>query len=115
LVQARGVVGLEAGVMMLLKLDVCGFFGEVVSSQQSTYINDHQQFVLTAAATLPSEGGGPAQARRPSPVLPPIYWSRRFGRPTNLDTRCQSWTSCLPRSTWTRSSWRNSVDEIVGA
>jgi len=57
-VQATGVVGLEAGVTMALKLDVCGFFGEVVSSRQSSYINDTQQFVLTAAATLPSEGGG---------------------------------------------------------
>jgi hypothetical protein len=46
---------------MTLKLDVCGFFGEVISSRQSSYINDHQQFLLTTAATLPSEGGtGPA-------------------------------------------------------
>ena len=67
LVQARGVVGLEAGVIMLLRLDVCGFFGEVISAQQSSYINDHQQFVLTATATLPAEGGGGS----PGTPLPP--------------------------------------------
>lgn len=67
LVQARGVVGLEAGVTMLLKLEVCGFLGQVVSSQQSTYINDHQQFVLTAAAALPSEGGGTSPGTPPFP------------------------------------------------
>jgi hypothetical protein len=58
LVQARGLAGLEGGVLMTLKLDVCGFFGEVISSRESSYINDHQQFLLTAAATLPAEGGG---------------------------------------------------------
>ena len=58
LVQARGLAGLEAGVSMTLKLDVRGFFGEVISSRESSYINDHQQFLLTAAATLPAEGGG---------------------------------------------------------
>jgi hypothetical protein len=66
-VQARGMVGLEAGVIMLLRLNVCGFFGEVVSSRQSSYINDNQQFVLTAAATLPSEGGGSGPGVPPPP------------------------------------------------
>jgi hypothetical protein len=44
--------------LMTLKLDVCGFFGEVISSRESSYINDHQQFLLTAAAMLPAESGG---------------------------------------------------------
>ena len=89
LVQARGVVGLEAGVIMLLRLDVCGFFGEVISAQQSSYINDHQQFVLTATATLPPRAVEAAQARRSHPVLPPTYWSRRSGHPTSRGTRSQ--------------------------
>ena len=58
LVQARGLAGLEGGVSMTLRLDVCGFFGQVISSRESSYINDHQQFLLTAAAKLPAEGGG---------------------------------------------------------
>jgi len=66
LAQARGLAGLFAGVTARLKLDVCGFFGEVISSQQSDYINDHQQFVLTAAATLPAEGGA-GSAGTPTP------------------------------------------------
>jgi len=57
LVQARGLVGLEGGVSMTLRVDVCGFFGQVISSRESSYINDHQQFLLTAAAELPAEGG----------------------------------------------------------
>jgi hypothetical protein len=50
-----------------LPLEGGGFFGEVISAQQSSYINDHQQFVLTATATLPAEGGGGS----PGTPLPP--------------------------------------------
>ena len=57
LVQASGLAGLQGGVLMTLRLDVRRFFGQVISSQESTYINDNQQFLLTAAATLPAEGG----------------------------------------------------------
>ena len=66
LAQARGLAGLFAGASVRLKLDLCGFFGEVIDSQDSDYINDHQQFVLTAAATLPAEGGA-GSAGTPTP------------------------------------------------
>jgi hypothetical protein len=67
LVQARGIAGLEAGAFMILRLDVCGFFGEVVSTTESSYINHSQQFLLTAAATLPAEGGGGTGPPPPGP------------------------------------------------
>jgi hypothetical protein len=59
LVQAKGLVGPEPGVSMRLKLDVFDIFGELLTSQQSDYINDHQQFMLMAAATVPGGGGFP--------------------------------------------------------
>jgi len=67
LVQAKGIAGPEAGVIMILRLDVCGFFGEVINSAESDYINVSQQFLLTVAATLPAEGGGGSPG---SPVPP---------------------------------------------
>jgi hypothetical protein len=67
LVLAKGLVGPEVGVNMRLKLDVFGFFGELLTSQQSDYINDHQQFMLMAAATLPAEGGGVSPGTPPPP------------------------------------------------
>lgn len=57
LVQAKGLVGPEPGAIMTLKLDIFGFFEELLTSQQSVYTSNPQQFVLTAAATLPAEGG----------------------------------------------------------
>jgi hypothetical protein len=67
LAQVRGLAVLFAGATVRLKLDLCGFFGEVIDSQDSDYINDHQQFVLTAAATLPAEGGGGSEG---APIPP---------------------------------------------
>ena len=58
LVQAKGLVGPEAGVFMHMRLEVRGFFGEVVTSTESSYINQAQEFLLTASANLPAEGGG---------------------------------------------------------
>jgi hypothetical protein len=63
LVQAKGLVSLNQDVQITLKLDVVGFFGELLTSQQSTYIEEssgYVQFMLMAAATLPAEGGGSA-------------------------------------------------------
>jgi hypothetical protein len=57
LVQASGIAGVDAGVMMRLKLDVCGRAGNVIASQQADYINDHQQFLLVVAARIPARGG----------------------------------------------------------
>jgi hypothetical protein len=57
LVQASGIAGLDAGVMMRLKLDVCGRSGNVIASQQADYINHHQQFLLVVAARIPARSG----------------------------------------------------------
>ena len=91
LVQAGGLVGLEAGVLMTLRLDVCGFFGQVISSRDSTYVNDHQQFLLTAAATLPAEGVGGSAG---TPIPP--------GASANL----------LVRTTWTAHQPGHSVSIV---
>src|SRR3954451_3679321 len=69
LAQARGLLSLEGGVMVRLKLDLCGTFGEVIDSQDSDYINNHQQFVMTAAATLPAEGGRGGSAPTGAPGI----------------------------------------------
>ena len=70
LVQASGILALQAGVMMRMRLEVRRFNGAVLVSQEADYINTYQQFVLVVAATLPSEGGGgsgaPASAIRPA-------------------------------------------------
>jgi hypothetical protein len=58
LVQASGLLGLQAGVMMRMRLEVRSFFGSVLAAQEADYINTHQQFVLVAAASIPAEGGG---------------------------------------------------------
>jgi hypothetical protein len=62
LVQAKGLLGPEAGVFMDMRLDVHGPSGTVVTSTESSYININQQFVLTAAAKLPAGGGGAGRA-----------------------------------------------------
>lgn len=62
LVQAKGLLGPEAGVFMDMRLDVHGPSGSVVTSTESSYININQQFVLTATAKLPAGGGGGAAA-----------------------------------------------------
>jgi hypothetical protein len=67
LVQANGVLGVSAGVTMRMRLDVRSFFGSVLVSQESDYINNHQQFALTAAANIPAEGGGGSEG---TPVAP---------------------------------------------
>jgi hypothetical protein len=84
LVQATGLAGLQGGVSMTLRLDVCGFFGQVISSRESRYINDNQQFLLTAAAKLPAEGGGGSAGSR----IPP-------GASANLLVRT-TWTAHQP-------------------
>jgi hypothetical protein len=68
LVQASGIAGVDAGVMMRLKLDVCGRAGNVIASQQADYINDHQQFLLVVAEGSPQRGGagsGPGPSANP--------------------------------------------------
>jgi hypothetical protein len=65
LVQAKGLLGPEAGVFMDMRLDVHGPSGTVVASTESSYININQQFVLTAAAKLPAGGGGTGAAANP--------------------------------------------------
>jgi hypothetical protein len=62
LVQAKGLLGPEAGVFMDMRLDVHGPSGTVLASTESSYININQQFVLTAAAKLPAGGGGTGAA-----------------------------------------------------
>jgi hypothetical protein len=56
--QAKGIAAGFAGSFMTLKLDVRSFFGSVVASQESSFINLRHQFVLTLAASIPAEGGG---------------------------------------------------------
>jgi hypothetical protein len=67
LAQAKGIALLFAGASVRLKLELRGFFGEVIHSQESDYINGDQQFVLTAAATLPAEGGAGSEG---TPIPP---------------------------------------------
>jgi hypothetical protein len=58
LARATGLADLFGGAEATLKLEVRGPSGEVISSSpEPTYINDRQQFVLTAA-TPPAEGSG---------------------------------------------------------
>jgi hypothetical protein len=57
LVQAKGMAGVDPGLFVTLKLEVFGFFGELLASEYCDYRGPGQQFVLTAAATLPAEGG----------------------------------------------------------
>ncbi|MDQ3867055.1 MAG: hypothetical protein M3304_09570 [Actinomycetota bacterium] len=66
-VQANGVLGVSAGVTMRMRLDVRSFFGSVLAARESDYINNHQQFALTAAANIPAEGGGGSEG---TPVPP---------------------------------------------
>lgn len=46
---------------------MCSFFGSVLAARESDYINNHQQFALTAAANIPAEGGGGSEG---TPVPP---------------------------------------------
>jgi hypothetical protein len=79
LVQAKGLVGPEAGVFMNMRLDVRGFFGEVVTFTESSYINQSQEFLLTASANVPAEGGGGSEGTPLPPgasanLLVRSYW-----------------------------------------
>jgi hypothetical protein len=79
LVQAKGLVGPEAGVFMHMRLEARGFFGEVVATTESSYINDNQEFLLTASANLPAEGGGGSPGTPTPPgasanLLVASYW-----------------------------------------
>jgi hypothetical protein len=78
-VQAKGIVGPEAGVFMNMRLEARGFFGEVVTSTESSYINQSQEFLLTASANLPAEGGGGSEGTPMPPgasanLLVRSYW-----------------------------------------
>jgi hypothetical protein len=67
LVQASGVLGVQAGVTMRMRLDVRSFFGSVLASQEIDYINNHQQFMVVTAANVPAEGGAGSEG---APVPP---------------------------------------------
>jgi hypothetical protein len=67
LVQAKGLVS-GPGALAALKLEVTGFFGEVVASQQSLYVaSSSQTFILAVAANVPFEGGAGSEG---TPVPP---------------------------------------------
>jgi hypothetical protein len=79
LVQAKGLVDHEAGVFMNMRLDVRGYYGEVVTFTESIYTQQSQEFLLTASANVPAEGSGGSEGTPLPPgasanLLVRSYW-----------------------------------------